>query len=108
MIAKDEHKKATKSYEKSVSSFQKKVAKHQSLAEADEDDAIYHAAAARFVGMRAFAQSSAEAEEPVDPYMKKDDDFEATEEDIQPVVAKKPNASQHVLKRLTAKPSLHL
>ena len=40
--------------------------------------------------------------------MKKDDDFEATEEDIKPVVAKKPNASQHVLKRLSAKPSLHL
>lgn len=55
MVAKDEHKKATKAYEKSVSSFQKKVAMHQSLAEADEDDAIYHAAAARYIGMHALA-----------------------------------------------------
>ena len=63
--------------------------------------------------MRAFAQSSAEAEEAVDPYLKKDqdEDFEATEEDIAPVVAKKSNASQRVYKKLmkqASKPSIHL
>jgi len=36
--------------------------------------------------------AQSEAEEPDDPYMKKDDDFEATEEDIQPVVKKTSNA----------------
>ena len=64
--------------------------------------------------MRAFAQSSAEAEEADDPYMKKDqdEDFEATEEDIAPVVAKKANPSQRVYKKLmkqaSGKPSIHL
>lgn len=53
------------------------------------DDAIYHAAAARYLGL-----AQAEQEEPDDPYLKKDnDDYEATEEDIAPIVAKKTNAS---------------
>jgi hypothetical protein len=81
--------------------LKKTIAKHslaQSYKHSDNDDAIYHAAAARYLGM-----SSPEAEELDDPYLKNNDDYEATEEDITPVVAKPNNSSERVLKGLMKK-----